>query len=246
MRFKDQVAVVTGAARGIGRAIALAFAGEGARVALVDIDGEHLERLHEEVGKGGGQALTVPCDISKSSDVQGMVDRILKAFGRIDVLVNNAGIIRRGTIETVTEEDWDRVIAINLKGTFNYNRAAARIFREQGSGKIVNIASINGLRGKFGQSNYAASKAGIVALSKSLARELGKSQVNVNVVAPGMVRTPMTAGLPPEVRDTATREAVLGRLAEPEDVANLVTFLCSDRARHITGQVIQVDGGQYL
>ena len=146
----------------------------------------------------------------------------------------------------MSEEQWDTVIDVNLKGCFNYNRAVARLFQEQKHGKIVNLASINGLRGKFGQANYAASKGGIVAMSKTLARELGKFNVNVNVVAPGMVRTEMAQSLPAEVLEKALDETALGRLATPEDCADLVVFLCSDRARHITGTVLQVDGGQYL
>jgi len=160
--------------------------------------------------------------------------------------VCNAGINRDGVIWKMSEDKWDEVIDVNLKGCFNYCRAAAQVFRERKSGKIVIIASVNGLRGKFGQTNYCASKGGEIALAKALARELGRYDVNVNVVAPGMVRTDMTRDLPREVVERAIDESVLGRIADPEDCANVVAFLCSDRARHITGEVIKVDGGQYI
>jgi len=171
---------------------------------------------------------------------------VLDTFGRLDILVCNAGITWDGVIWKMTEQQWDAVIATNLKGYFNYNRAAARIFKDQRSGKIVNISSINGLRGKFAQSNYAASKAGNIALTKSLARDLGKFNVNVNCVAPGMVLTEMAANLAPEFLNAAVKETVLGRIAASEDVADVVAFFCSDRSRHVTGEVIKVDGGQYI
>ncbi|MGA9837420.1 MAG: SDR family NAD(P)-dependent oxidoreductase, partial [Gemmatimonadaceae bacterium] len=167
-------------------------------------------------------------------------------FGRLDILVANAGVARDAVIWKMTELQWDEVLDVNLKGCFAYCRAIAPILRAQRRGRIVTIASINGLRGKFGQSNYAASKAGVIALTKSLARELGGAGVTVNCVAPGLVRTEMTAALPAEIVDNAKRESALGRVAEPEDVAQVVTFLCSAQARHVTGMVIKVDGGQYI
>jgi len=180
------------------------------------------------------------------ADAERMVAQVREAFGRLDILVCNAGITWDGVIWKMSEEQWDRVIAVNLKGYFNYNRAAAMVFKEQKRGKIVNISSINGLRGKFAQCNYAASKGGEIALSKSLAKELGKFNVNVNVVAPGMVLTEMMEAIPAEFKATAMAETVLGRFATPDDVAHLVAFLCSERARHITGEVIKIDGGQYI
>jgi 3-oxoacyl-[acyl-carrier protein] reductase len=168
------------------------------------------------------------------------------ALGRLDILVCNAGITRDAVVWKMSEEAWDQVLDVNLKGCFTFCRAAAPVFRAQRSGRIVTISSINGLRGKVGQANYAASKAGMVALTKTLARELGPSGVTVNCVAPGLVATEMMASLPTEVLDRALKESALGRIAQPEDVAQVVAFLCSDRARHVTGEVIKVDGGQYI
>ena len=168
------------------------------------------------------------------------------AFGRIDILINNAGINRDGVLWKMTEEQWDAVIDVNLKGCFNYIRAVSPKFREQKHGKIVSVSSINGMRGKFGQANYAASKAGIIGLTKSAARELGPSNVNVNAVAPGFVQTDMTQALPEQIRRQALQETVLERFALPEDVAEVIVFLASEQARHVTGEVVRVDGGQYL
>jgi 3-oxoacyl-[acyl-carrier protein] reductase len=247
MRFKDQVAVVTGAARGIGRAIALAFVGEGAKVALADIDEEHLLRLREEIEKRGGQALPVPCDISKSSDVKEMVDWVLKTFGRIDVLVNNAGIIRRGTIETVTEEDWDRVIAINLTGTFNCCKAVVGPMKRQRSGKIVNVSSIAAKMGDITSApGYGSSKAGADALMKTLARQLAPGGIRVNAVAPHAIETEMSAQWSEERRREIVAGIPLGRLGRPEDVANAVLFLASDAASFITGEILDVNGGALM
>ncbi|MEK6575706.1 MAG: SDR family oxidoreductase, partial [Chloroflexota bacterium] len=171
---------------------------------------------------------------------------VREKFGRLDILVNNAGANRDGVVWKMTEAQWDEVLDTNLKGYFNYIRAVAPIFKEQASGKIINISSINGLRGKFGQSNYSAAKAGIIGLTKSVARELCKFNVHVNAVAPGLIETDMMKDAPQDVKDKALAEIVLGRLGAPEEVAHVVTFLCSDMARHITGEVIKVDGGQYI
>lgn len=240
-------ALVTGASRGIGRAIAFGLAREGAHVAVSyhrhDAQAAEVVTRIEALGR---KALAIRGDVSSHADAQDAVRRTVDALGRLDILVCNAGITWDGLIWKMSEEQWDRVIAVNLKGCFNFNRAAARVFKDQKYGKIVNISSINGLRGKAGQANYAASKAGEIALSKTLARELGKFNVNVNVVAPGMVLTEMADKLPPEVKNRALSETVLGRFATPEEVAHLVIFLCSDLARHITGEVIKIDGGQYI
>jgi 3-oxoacyl-[acyl-carrier protein] reductase len=194
----------------------------------------------------GHQGLAIKADVASYDDAVSMVQAVIAKFGKLDIMVCNAGINWDGVIWKMTEEQWDTVITVNLKGYFNYNKAAAMVFKEQKSGKIVNISSINGMRGKFAQTNYAASKGGEIALSKSLARELGKFNVNVNVVAPGMVMTDMAKNIPPEFLTKAMDETVLGRFASVEDCADVVAFFCSDRSRHITGEVIKIDGGQYI
>jgi 3-oxoacyl-[acyl-carrier protein] reductase len=240
-------AIVTGGSLGIGRAIALGLAREGANVAVnYRRHQDEARQVVEAVEALGLQAMAVQADVASYDDAAAMVAAVEERFGRLDLLVCNAGITWDGVIWKMSEEQWDRVIAVNLKGYFNYNKAAALVFKDQKYGKIVNIASINGLRGKFGQANYAASKGGEVALSKTLAKELGKFNVNVNVVAPGMVLTDMMAQIPAEFANAALDETVVGRFASPEDVADLVAFLCSDRSRHITGEVIKIDGGQYI
>lgn len=240
-------AIVTGGSLGIGTAVALALAKEGCNVAINyrrhDTEAKEVARRIEEMGRKG---LAVKADVSSYGDAQNMVQTVVKEFGGLDIMVCNAGINWDGVIWKMSEEQWDRVINVNLKGYFNYNKAAAMVFKDRKGGKIVNISSINGLRGKFGQTNYSASKGGEIAMSKTLARELGKFNVNVNVVAPGMVMTEMARSIPPEFLNKAIDETVVGRIASPEDCANLVVFLCSDRARHITGEVIKIDGGQYI
>ena len=241
--LEGHAALVTGGAAGIGAAIALGLAREGCDVAIVD---RKADGSLDAIQALGCKGLALAADVRDPAAAARAVEDVLRAFGRLDILVCSAGITADATVWKMTEPQWDEVIAVNLKGVFNYNQAAARRFREQKSGKIVNLSSINGLRGKFGQANYAASKAGVIALSKSLARELGKYGVNVNAIAPGMVETAMARALPAAVVEAARAETVLGRLGAPEDCANLAVFLCSDRARHITGEVIVIDGGQYL
>ena len=240
-------AIVTGGGLGIGAAIARVLAGEGCHVAIID------QRPDEESGGVVGdlealgvKGLAIQADVSVYADAETAVETVVEKFGRLDIMVCNAGITWDGVVWKMTEKQWDQVIGVNLKGYFNYNQAAARHFKEMRGGKIVNISSINGMRGKFAQANYTASKGGVIAMSKTLARELGRFNVNVNVVAPGMVLTDMMDKLAPEFKATALAETVLGRFATPEDCGNLVAFLCSDMARHITGEVIKIDGGQYI
>ncbi|HEX8707244.1 MAG TPA: SDR family NAD(P)-dependent oxidoreductase [Pyrinomonadaceae bacterium] len=247
MEFKDRVAIITGAASGIGRACALELARGGASVVVVDVAGEDVMiQTSHQLKETGARVATYNADVTDHGKAARIVAEARARMGRVDMLINAAGINSDAPLWEMTESQWDRVVNINLKGTFNYLHAAARLFREQKSGKIVNIASIQALRGSFGISNYAASKAGVIGLTKSAARDLGRSNVNVNAVAPGFVRTPMFERLPQQIQDEAEREAALGRIAEPVDVANLAAFLCSERARHITGAVITIDGGQSL
>ncbi len=247
MELEGKVAIVTGGSMGIGRAVCLALAREGADVALNyrrhDTEATEVVREIQAMGRRG---LAVKADVASFRDAEGMVQTVLGELGGLHILVCNAGVNWDGVIWKMTEEQWDTVISTNLKGYFNYNRAVAGVFKDQRYGKIVNISSINGLRGKFGQVNYSASKGGEIAMTKALARELGKFNVNVNCVAPGMVLTEMARKLPPEFLEKAIDETVLGRLAAPEDVANVVVFLCTEKARHVTGEVIKVDGGQYI
>jgi 3-oxoacyl-[acyl-carrier protein] reductase len=245
--LKDKNAIVTGGSVGIGAAIALGLAREGCNVAINyrrhDGEAKEVVRQIEELGRKG---MAIKADVSSYDDAQKMVQAVIEEFGRLDIMVCNAGINWDGVIWKMSEEQWDTVINVNLKGYFNYNKAAALAFKDQKGGKIVNISSINGIRGKFAQVNYSASKGGEIAMSKSLARELGKFNVNVNVVAPGMVMTEMAESIPPEFLTKAMDETALGRFATPEECADVVAFLCSDRSRHITGEVIKVDGGQYM
>jgi 3-oxoacyl-[acyl-carrier protein] reductase len=247
MNLEGKNAIVTGGSIGIGCTIAPALAEAGANVAInYRKHAEEANAVVADIEKMGRKGLAVQADVSSFEQALNMVKQVVDAFGSIDVLVCNAGINRDGVIWKMTEDQWDDVINVNLKGYFNYIRAVAPYFREQKHGRVINITSINGLRGKFGQSNYAASKAGIIGLTKTVARELGSSKVTVNAVAPGMIMTDMAKTLEQKWLDMAIDETVLKKLGEPEDVANLVTFLASDAAGHITGQVISVDGGQYI
>jgi 3-oxoacyl-[acyl-carrier protein] reductase len=245
--LEGKVAIVTGGSRGIGASIALDLACNGAHVAInyrKSVD--EANQVIRQIESYGNQGLAVQADVSSFEDAQRMVDSVVSELGGLDILVNNAGVNWDGVIWKMSEEQWDHVIDIDLKGTFNYIRAAAPIFKEQNYGKIVNVTSINGLRGKFGQSNYTAAKGGVIALTKTVARELGRYNVNVNAIAPGLIETDMVKEAPEKVREMALVEIVLGRLGKPEEVAWVITFLCSEKSRHITGEVITVDGGQYL
>jgi len=242
----DKVAIVTGAGTGIGRAVALALLGGGYCVVLAGRRADVLNAVAAQVAVPE-RVLVVPTDVSQEASVVALFDAALERFGRVDVLFNNAGTGAPAVpLEDLSLAQWQSVIDVNLTGAFNGARAAASVLRENGWGAIVNITSINGMRGKFGQCNYAASKAGLIGLTKSLARELARFNVTVNAVAPGLINTPATAKLPAEVQAQSVKEILLGRIGQPQDVADCVAFLCSDEARFITGEVIRVDGGQYI
>lgn len=247
MDLEGKVALVTGGSMGIGTEISLDLARNGADVALTYRKHEkEAKEVVDQINAMGRKGKEYKVDVSEFEAVQKLVEQVLDEFGHIDILINNAGMNWDGVVWKMTEEQWDAVINVDLKGTFNFIRAVAPLFREQKSGKIVNITSINALRGKFGQTNYSAAKAGTVGLTKAVARELGKYSVNVNAVAPGMIATDMYKDLPEEFKEKAVAETVVNRIGLPEDVAHLVTFLSSDKAKHITGEVIKVDGGQYI
>ena len=245
--LKDKVAIVTGGTRGIGRAIALKLADHGANIVInyrnSDKEAEELKSILE--GKGV-KVLTVKCDISNFEDSKNLMDKCKEVFGKMDILVNNAGITKDTLIMRMKEEDFDNVIDVNLKGTFNCAKHASAIMLKQRFGKIINMTSVVGIAGNAGQVNYAASKAGVIGLTKSLAKELGSRGITVNAVAPGFINTDMTASLSEKVKEEASKNIPLKRLGDPEDVANLVGFLASDAANYITGQVINVDGGMVM
>ena len=247
MLLEGKCAIVTGGSLGIGSAIALDLAENGASVAInYRKHADEANAIVEKIKSMGRKGLAVQADVSSFEDADRMVEKVREEFGGLDILVCNAGVNRDGVIWKMNEEQWDTVLDIDLKGCFNYARHVAPVFKEQGSGKIVNITSINGLRGKFGQSNYSAAKAGVIGFTKALARELGRYSVNVNAVAPGLIETEMVKQAPDKVKEMALAEIVLGRIGKPEEVAWAVTFLCSEKSRHITGHVISVDGGQYI
>lgn len=245
MLVKDKVAIVTGSARGIGFAIAQVLAEEGAKVVISDLAMSSGEESAKQLQQQGFEAVFIPCDISKRDQVNALFAQTKAHFGGIDVIVNNAGINRDGMLHKLTDEDWDKVIDINLKGTFNCMQEAAKLMREQGSGRIVNISSASWL-GNVGQANYAASKAGVIGLTKTACRELARKGVTVNAICPGFIDTDMTRGVPEKVWDIMISKIPAGFAGDPRDVGQCVAFLASDKARYINGEVINVGGGMVL
>ncbi|MER3421874.1 MAG: 3-oxoacyl-ACP reductase [Nitrospiraceae bacterium] len=246
MTLEGKIAIVTGAAQGIGRAIAETLARNGADLVVADLDPGRSQEVAETIGKLGRRVLKIKVNVADWDDVKEMTDRVLKEWGRIDILVNNAGITRDGLLVRMREEDWNLVLQVNLTGTFHCSKAVMQPMTKQRYGRIINIASIVGVMGNAGQANYAASKAAVIGLTKTIAREYASRMVTVNAVAPGFIDTAMTQGLPVDVKEAMLKQIPLGRLGQPSDVAEAVRFLASDAAGYITGQVIHVNGGMLM
>lgn len=243
MRLKDKVAIITGSTKGIGMETAKTFAREGAKVVVCGTRENAIKEVVEEIKAMGAEAIGFKVDVSKRTQVDEMVAEVKKAWGRVDILVNNAGITADAMLKKMTEEQFDKVININLKGVFNCAQAVLETMTEQGSGVILNASSVVGLYGNVGQTNYAAAKWGVIGMTKTWAKELGRKGIRVNAVAPGFIMTPMTEVLPEKVLDMMKEKAPLQRLGKPEDIANAYLFLASDEASFITGTVLSVDGG---
>ena len=246
MRLEDKVALITGGARGIGRAIAMTFAREGAAIVVADVNLEMAQKTASEIESLGRPALALEMDVTNYDLVEAGINKILDKMGKVDILVNNAGITKDNLLLRMSPADWDAVINVNLKGTFNCIKAVSRTMIKQRSGRIISIASIIGLMGNPGQANYAASKAGIIALTKTVAKELASRNINANAVAPGFIQTEMTAKLSAEIKSKMLEAIPLGKLGTPEDVANVCLFLASQESSYITGQTITIDGGMVM
>ncbi len=246
MELAEHVAIITGSARGIGKTIALTLADAGANIIISDLNVEAGKETVKEIETRGRKAIWIEADVSKNDQAVQLIETAHEKFGRIDILVNNAGITRDNLLMRMSEDEWDSVIAVNLKGTYNCIRAATRVFMKQRSGRIINIASVVGQTGNPGQANYSASKAGVIGLTKTVAKELATRNVLVNAVAPGFIETAMTENLPEKARESLLQLIPLARLGQPEDVAKAVLFLSTERSSYITGQVINVDGGMVM
>ncbi|MBW1838353.1 MAG: 3-oxoacyl-[acyl-carrier-protein] reductase [Deltaproteobacteria bacterium] len=246
MAPNGKVAIVTGAAQGIGKTIALLFAAKGASLVLCDINLEAAEKTAREIEEKGGKCLALKSDVSNFQDAEKIIKQAVEHFGSLDILINNAGITRDNVLLRMKEEQWDQVMAVNLKGTFNFTRAAIKVMMRKKSGKIINIASITGMMGNAGQANYSASKAGVIGFTKAIAREYADRGITVNAVAPGFIATAMTDAIPEREREELIKQIPMKKLGTSEDVANAVYFLASDEASYITGHVIGVNGGLYM
>jgi len=246
LRLKDKVAIVTGAGRGIGEATAKKFAAEGAKVVVADINEEDINKVVEEIKAADGEAIGTVVDVTNREKVDGMIEDAVKAFGKLDIIVNNAGITADNTLLKMGEDEWDRVIKVNLKGVYNCGQAAAKVMAGQGNGVILNASSVVGIYGNYGQTNYAATKWGVIGMTKTWSKELGKKGIRVNAVAPGFILTPMTEKMPEKVLAMMADKAPIKRLGTPEDVANAYLYLASDEASFVTGTVLEVTGGIVL
>ena len=241
----SKVAIVTGAGRGLGKGVAKKLAEKGAKVVVADIIIENANECVKEINDSGGNAISTLCNISKLEEVNSLYKTTIEKYGKVDIVVNNAGINKDGMLHKMTDEQWDTVISVNLTGTFYMNREAARIMREQGYGRIINISSMSWL-GNIGQANYAASKAGVIGITKTAARELAAKGITCNAICPGFIETDMTKSVPPKVWDIMISKIPAGRAGSSEDVGNIVAFLSSDEASYINGQIIEVSGGMIL
>ena len=246
MELIGKVALITGGAQGIGKAIALLLARNGADIVVTDVNLERAEETSGEIQALGRKGMALKADVSRLAEVEALVQTVVEKFGRIDILVNNAGIARDKLILRMTEEDWDAVLGVNLKGTFNCTKAVIKHMSKQRSGKVVNIASVVGEMGNAGQANYSASKAGVIGFTKTLAREFAQRGININAIAPGYIQTPMTDALPEKAKEELKRMIPMERLGQPEDVARAVLFLVSEASSYITGHVLNVNGGIYM
>jgi 3-oxoacyl-[acyl-carrier protein] reductase len=246
MRLQDKVAIITGAGRGIGYATALKFGREGAKVAACDINADLAQEAAGQVVAEGGDAQGFQVDVRDKASISRMVEAVLKRYGRIDCLINNAGIVQDSTLKNMTDEQFDAVIDVNLKGVYNCTRVVVDVMLKQNSGVILNTSSIVGIYGNFGQTNYAASKFGVIGMVKTWARELGRKGIRANAVCPGFVSTPIIGNIPAKVLKALEERVPLGRLARPEEIANTFAFLASDEASYINGAVIEVSGGLTL
>ncbi|EOD00561.1 3-oxoacyl-[acyl-carrier-protein] reductase [Caldisalinibacter kiritimatiensis] len=247
MDLKGKVALITGGSRGIGKAIAIKLASLGADIIINYVSSEQRAKdVVKEIESVGRKGLAVKADVSKMEEAKNLIDAAIKEFGKIDILVNNAGITKDNLLMRMSEEEWDAVLNINLKGTFNVTKSIIRKMIKQKNGSIINISSVVGLTGNAGQCNYSASKAGIVGFTKSLAKEVGKKNIRVNAIAPGFIQTDMTDKLPDKIKEEYIKNIPLNKLGEPDDIANMVAFLASDLSKYITGQVLTVDGGMTI
>ncbi len=246
MALNGKVAVVTGAAQGIGKTITLLLAEKGASLVLCDINLEAAEETAREIEERGGKCLVLKSDVSNFQDAEKIIKQAVERFGSIDILINNAGITKDNVLLRMKEEQWDQVMAVNLKGTFNFTKASIKVMLRKRSGRIVNIASITGMMGNAGQANYSASKAGVIGFTKAVAREYADRGITVNAVAPGFIATAMTDAIPEKEKEELIKQIPMKKLGTPEDVANAVYFLASDEASYITGHVIGVNGGLYM